>query len=164
MGLPMHGHPAELPAVNGGPMIRSADKPRKRGWRPQRTYGRPLSAPFVAEVARLPKGALRKSGDFRYVRSLPLGSSGRWSTTPVRCPEELTVTTPATIRHAAAASFALTLWAALAAPAQADDALRTELAAVAQGIAEAAKGVGHEGVAGAEFTGPGALAASCWPV
>ena len=74
------------------------------------------------------------------------------------------MTTPATIRHAAAASFALTLWAALAAPAQADDALRTELAAVAKGIAEAAKGLGHEAVAVGEFTGPGSLVASGGPV
>ena len=50
-----------------------------------------------------------------------------------------------------------------AAPAHADDALRTELATVAKGIAEAVKGLGHEAIAVGEFTGPGSLAASGGP-
>src|SRR5258707_590548 len=51
-----------------------------------------------------------------------------------------------------------------AAPARADDPLRTELAAVAKGIAEAVKGLGHESVAVGDFTGPAQLAASGGPV
>src|SRR5262249_55531401 len=63
-----------------------------------------------------------------------------------------------------AAATALALWAALAVPARADDALRTELAVVAKGIAEAVKGLGHEAIAVGEFTGPAQLAASGGPV
>src|SRR3954453_18668383 len=58
----------------------------------------------------------------------------------------------------------LWLLVALVAPARADDALRTELSAVAKGIAEAVKGLGHESVAVGEFTGPAQLAASGGPV
>src|SRR5262249_15032632 len=76
--------------------------------------------------------------------SLPLGRRTTWGTTTVQRPEELTMTTSAAIRRAAAASFALAFWAALAAPARADDALRTEIVTVAKGIAEAVKGLGHE--------------------
>src|SRR5256885_6174310 len=74
------------------------------------------------------------------------------------------MTTSAALRPAAAASLALVVWAALAAPARADDALRTELAAIARGIAEAVKGLGHEAIAVGEFTGPAQLAASGGPV
>src|SRR2546430_2206628 len=73
------------------------------------------------------------------------------------------MTIPAAIRRAACAGITLALWAALAAPARADDALRTELAAVAKGIAEAVKGLGHEAIAVGEFTGPAQLAASGGP-
>src|SRR5437764_10200024 len=72
--------------------------------------------------------------------------------------------TSATSRLATAACIALGLWAALAAPARADDALRTELAAIAKGIAEAVKSLGHEAIAVGEFTGPAQLAASGGPV
>src|SRR5262249_13617885 len=75
----------------------------------------------------------------------------------------LTMTTSAA-RRVAAAGIALALWAALAAPARADDALRTELAAGAKGIAQAVKGLGHEAIAVGEFTGPAQLAASGGPV
>jgi hypothetical protein len=64
------------------------------------------------------------------------------------------------LRRAAAAGLALTL---LAAPARADDALRTELAVVAKGIAEAVKGLGHDAIAVGEFTGPAQLAATGGP-
>src|SRR5262245_63313016 len=74
------------------------------------------------------------------------------------------MTPTAAIRRATTASLALALWAALAAPARADDALRTELAAIAKGIAEAVKGLGHESIAVGEFTGPAQLAASGGPV
>jgi hypothetical protein len=49
-------------------------------------------------------------------------------------------------------------------PARADDALRTELTAIAKGIAEAVKGLGHEAIAVGEFTGPAQLAASGGPL
>jgi hypothetical protein len=52
----------------------------------------------------------------------------------------------------------------LSTPARAEDALRTELAAVAKGIAEAVKGLGHETIAVGEFTGPAQLASSGGPV
>src|SRR5215218_8434236 len=74
------------------------------------------------------------------------------------------MTKTAALRRAAAAGTALALWAALAAPTRADDALRTELAAVAKGIAEAVKGLGHDAIAVGEFTGPAQLAASGGPV
>src|SRR5215471_14057432 len=48
--------------------------------------------------------------------------------------------------------------------ARADDALRTELATVAKGIADAVKGLGHDTIAVGEFTGPAQLAASGGPV
>jgi hypothetical protein len=66
-------------------------------------------------------------------------------------------------KFAASGFSALMLWA-LASPVRADDALRTELAAVAKGIAEAVKGLGHESVAVGEFTGPATLSASGGPV
>src|SRR5262249_16614343 len=59
---------------------------------------------------------------------------------------------------------ALFLWAGWNACAQADDALRKELSAVAQGIAEAVKSLGHESIAVGEFTGPAQLASSGGPV
>src|SRR5262249_31335488 len=62
-----------------------------------------------------------------------------------------------------APAVALALWAALAVPSRAEDALRKELAAVAKGIAEAVKGLGHEAIAVGEFTGPAQLAASGGP-
>jgi hypothetical protein len=58
----------------------------------------------------------------------------------------------------------LTLGVLVASPARADDALRKELAAVAQGIAEAVKGLGHDAIAVGEFTGPAQLATSSGPV
>src|SRR5262245_23274286 len=48
--------------------------------------------------------------------------------------------------------------------ARADDALRKELAAVAKGIADAVKALGHDTVAVGEFTGPAQLATSSGPV
>src|SRR5262245_62067805 len=74
------------------------------------------------------------------------------------------MTTTAAIRRAAAAKLALAFWAALAAPARADDALRTEIVTVAKGIAEAVKGLGHEAIAVGEFTGPAQLSASGGPL
>jgi hypothetical protein len=72
--------------------------------------------------------------------------------------------TPRTLfRRTSAAGLALALLAALAARARADDALRTELAAVAKGIAEAVKGLGHDAIAVGEFTGPAQLAATGGP-
>jgi hypothetical protein len=68
-----------------------------------------------------------------------------------------------TLRRTAAFGLALALLAALAAPARADDALRTELAAIAKGIAEAVKGLGHDAIAVGEFTGPAQLAATGGP-
>jgi hypothetical protein len=73
------------------------------------------------------------------------------------------MTTSAAIRPAAA-SIALALWAALATPVRANDALRTELATIAKGIAEAVKGLGHEAITVGEFTGPTQFAASGGPV
>lgn len=52
----------------------------------------------------------------------------------------------------------------LASPVRGSDALRTELATVAKGIAEAVKGLGHETIAVGEFNGPAQLAASGGPV
>src|SRR5262249_9804953 len=73
--------------------------------------------------------------------------------------------TLAMLTHTIRRSFAVGLILALfAAPARADDALRTELAAVAKGIAEAVKGLGHQAIAVGEFTGPAQLAASGGPV
>src|SRR5262249_22686703 len=48
--------------------------------------------------------------------------------------------------------------------ARAEDALRKELAAVAKGIADAVKALGHDTVAVGEFTGPAQLATSSGPV
>jgi hypothetical protein len=62
-------------------------------------------------------------------------------------------------------ALALSLWLGWSASVRADDtALRKELGAVAQGIAEAVKGLGHETVAVGEFTGPAQLASSGGPV
>lgn len=58
---------------------------------------------------------------------------------------------------------AVALVAALPTSAKADDALRKELTTVAQGIAEALKGLGHDAVAIGEFTGPAQLASSSGP-
>src|SRR6516162_501655 len=70
-----------------------------------------------------------------------------------------------TTKHfAASACIALALWAEVAAPGRADNALRTELATIAKGIAEAVKGLGHEAIAVGEFTGPAQLASSGGPV
>jgi hypothetical protein len=70
-----------------------------------------------------------------------------------------------TTKHfAASACIALALWAEVAAPGRADNALRTELATIAKGIAEAVKGLGHEAIAVGEFTGPAQFAASGGPV
>jgi hypothetical protein len=66
--------------------------------------------------------------------------------------------------RAASGAVAVALCAALVAPARADDALRTELATVAKGIAEAVKGLGHDAIAVGEFTGPAQLAASGGPL
>jgi hypothetical protein len=63
----------------------------------------------------------------------------------------------------AAPGIVLIVGAVLAGPIQAEDALRTELAVVAKGIAEAVKGLGHEAIAVGEFTGPAQLAASGGP-
>src|SRR5947208_7577399 len=73
------------------------------------------------------------------------------------------MTIPAATRRAAAA-ITVALSMALAAPARADDALRTELVAIAKGIAEAVKGLGHEAIAVGEFTGPAQLVASGGPL
>src|SRR5262245_34611320 len=80
------------------------------------------------------------------------------------------MTTPAADRHQAVRTFRLVCLLSAPsclrsppAPARADDALRTELAAVAKGIAEAVKGLGHEAIAVGEFTGPAQLAASGGP-
>jgi hypothetical protein len=79
-------------------------------------------------------------------------------------PRELTMTIPAAIHRSTAPSLALAMWVVLAQSARADDALRTELVTVAQGIAEAVKGLGHEAIAVGEFTGPAQLSASGGPL
>src|SRR5262245_30677695 len=68
------------------------------------------------------------------------------------------------LRRVARVGFALVLGTVVAGPVRADDALRKELAAVAKGIAEAVKGLGHDTVAVGEFTGPAQLATSSGPV
>src|SRR4051794_16245163 len=95
---------------------------------------------------------------------LPLGKRRTQGTQIVRHREVATMKTSATNRLVTPACIALALWAALAAPARADDALRTELAAIAKGIAEAVKGLGHEAIAVGEFTGPAQFASSGGPV
>jgi hypothetical protein len=67
---------------------------------------------------------------------------------------------PSTIRLALALSFC----AAWCAPIRAEEALRKELSAIAQGITEAVKGLGHETLAVGEFTGPAQLAVSSGPL
>jgi hypothetical protein len=66
-------------------------------------------------------------------------------------------------RRTAAVSFAMLGWMTFGSDARADDALRSELAVVANGIAEAVKGLGHEAIAVGEFTGPARLSASGGP-
>ena len=68
------------------------------------------------------------------------------------------------LRRVARVGVALALGTVLAGPVRADEALRTELAAIARGIAEAVKGLGHDTVAVGEFTGPAQLATSSGPV
>jgi hypothetical protein len=72
--------------------------------------------------------------------------------------------TSATRVRTASAGIVLLLFAAWPAAARADEALRTELAVVAKGIAEAVQGLGHDAIAVGEFTGPAQLAASGGPV
>lgn len=66
----------------------------------------------------------------------------------------------ACVRHAVRVGILLILGLVVTHPARADDALQKELAAVAKGIAEALKGLGHDAVAVGEFTGPAQLATS----
>src|SRR5262245_950465 len=68
------------------------------------------------------------------------------------------------LRRVARVGIVLVLWAGLAAPARADDALRKEVTVIATGVAEAVKGLGHEAIAVGEFTGPAQLAASGGPL
>jgi len=74
------------------------------------------------------------------------------------------MTTSAATRRIASVAITVALWVGLSAPARADDALRTELTAIATGIAEAVKGLGHEAITVGEFTGPTQLVASGGPV
>src|SRR4029079_15662533 len=59
---------------------------------------------------------------------------------------------------------AIVFLAALPSAVRADEALRTELATIAKGIAEAVKALGHDTIAVGEFTVPAQLAASGGPV